>query len=149
MLREHPDAFSSDAAEAAELGPEAYLGRLGLDRPAGGVFTIAAWQGAELVGAVSGEREARRKVRHIVHLTAMMVRAPHAGRGIGRALLLAAFDACRGAEGVERITLSVTSTNVAAVRLYESAGFVRYGSLPDAMRVGDRRLTKDLMVRAV
>ena len=43
-------------------------------------------------------------------------------------------------------TLSVTASNRAAVGLYESVGFVRYGRLPDAIRLPDgRRLDKDLM----
>lgn len=149
MLREHPDAFTSDASEAATLAPQAYFGRLGLDRPEGGVFTLAAWRGAELAGAVSCERDARLKVRHTVHLNAMMVRRAHAGRGIGRALLSAALDACRAAEGVAQVTLSVTAANATAVRLYESAGFVRYSSLADAIRVDGRPLAKDQMVRVL
>ena len=149
MLRGHPDAFSSDAGEAEALAPDAYLGRLGLDRPEGGVFTLAAWAGADLAGAVSCERDRRLKVRHIVHLTAMMVRPDHAGRGIGRALLVAALDACRDAEGVVQVTLSVTAHNATAVRLYERAGFVRYASLERALRIGDRYVTKDQMVRVL
>ena len=149
MLTACPDAFSSDAGEAAALGPDAYRGRLGLDRPDGGVFTLAAWCGDALVGAISGEREARVKVRHTAHLTAMMVLPDFAGQGIGRRLLHAALDTCREAQGIAQVTLSVTSTNATAVRLYESAGFVRYASLADAMRIDGRSLTKDQMVRVL
>lgn len=42
----------------------------------------------------------------------------------------------------------MTAGNRAAVGLYESQGFVRYGCLPDAVRLPDgRRLDKALMFR--
>ena len=47
---------------------------------------------------------------------------------------------------LHQLTLSVTASNATAVRLYESAGFTRYGTLPRAIRVGSRFLDKDLMV---
>ena len=51
----------------------------------------------------------------------------------------------RGIPAVERSNGSVTAGNSAAVHLYESAGFTRYGSLPRAIRIGERFLDKQLM----
>jgi ribosomal protein S18 acetylase RimI-like enzyme len=64
---------------------------------------------------------------------------------VGRALLEACLADARHAAGLEMLTLTVTSTNGAAIRLYESAGFVRYGSLPHAIRVGGTYHAKDQM----
>ena len=58
----------------------------------------------------------------------------------------AAIAATRTARGVEMLTLSVTASNLAAVRLYERAGFTRYASLPNAIKVEGRYVTKDQMV---
>lgn len=44
------------------------------------------------------------------------------GRGIGRALVLAALEGFREA-GLERVTLEVTAANTPAVRLYQTLGF--------------------------
>ena len=77
----------------------------------------------------------------------MMVSDTHRGRGIGRALLADAIERLRGAAGLVQVTLSVTASNRAAVGLYESVGFTRYGRLPDAIRLPDgRKLDKDLML---
>ena len=61
---------------------------------------------------------------------------------------MAAFDAhVRQIPGVEQVVLSVTASNAAAVRLYEGAGFQRYGLLPRALKIGERYHDKALMVK--
>jgi ribosomal protein S18 acetylase RimI-like enzyme len=143
MLSARPESFSSDPAP--ERGPDSYLSRLGLQRPEGGEFTLGAWRIGQLVGAVSCERDARNKVRHIGHVIGMMVRAEAQGAGIGRALLEACIAQARAADGLVMLTLTVTAGNAAAVHLYERAGFVRYGSLPRAILVDGVYHAKDQM----
>lgn len=146
MLAAHPQAFSSDAAEGRARTPESYRSRLGLDRPEGGDLTLGAWQRERLLGAISCERDLRVKVRHIAHLVGMMVCADMQGRGVGRALLAECLAEARRAEGLEMLTLSVTAGNRAAIRLYERAGFIRYGSLPCAIRFDGQYHAKDHML---
>jgi len=50
------------------------------------------------------------------------------GRGIGRALLNAIIDLAENWLGLTRLELEVYTDNVAAIRLYEKAGFVREGT---------------------
>ena len=143
MLAAHPESFTSDPAP--ERAPESYLSRLGLQRPEGGEFTLGAWQLGHLVGAVSCERDARAKVRHIGHIIGMMVRSEIRGQGIGRALLEACIAQARAADGLMMLTLTVTAGNAAAVHLYERAGFVRYGCLQRAILVDGVYHAKDQM----
>ena len=144
MLAAHPQAFTTDAAAAARQTAQSYHARLGIDQPGGGHFTLSAWRDAELVGAVSCERESRGKARHIGQLVGMMVADP--GRGIGQALLDACIAEARRAEGLEMLTLSVTAGNWPAEHLYRRAGFTRYGSLPRAIKLDGRYHDKHLMV---
>ena len=146
MLAACPTAFTSDADEERSRPPESYLPRLGLDRPDGGHFTLGAWQHERMVGAISCEREKRLKVRHAAHLIGMMVHGDLQGGGVGRALLEACIAEARRAEGLEMLTLTVTAGNLAATRLYELAGFVRYGNLPRAICVAGVYRAKDQML---
>ncbi|MFG6466273.1 GNAT family N-acetyltransferase [Roseateles sp. BYS87W] len=146
MLAGHPQAFTSDAETEAQRDIASYRSRLAGGSQGATLFTLVALDGARLVGAITCEREPRRKVQHVAHLIGMMVSDTHRGRGIGRALLLEALARLRATPGLAQVTLSVTAGNRAAVGLYESQGFVCYGSLPDAVRLPDgRQLTKQLM----
>ena len=145
-LAAHPHAFSSDAGEARAQNSDSYLPRLGVQRPADGHFTLGAWEGSDLVGAIGCERDLRSKVRHIGHIAGMMVRADRQARGIGRALLERCIAEARATQGLEMLTLNVTAGNLPAIRLYEGAGFVRYGSLPRAIKVDGEAFAKDQMV---
>lgn len=140
-LRLHPEAFTSDHETERQRAPESYLGRLGLSEPLGGSFLLGAFAGRpgqeQLIGALGLERETRSKTRHIAWLIALMVLPVHTGRGVGSQLVARCIDQARGATGLEMIVLSVTASSERVVRLYERAGFERYGMIPRAVRIDD------------
>lgn len=147
MLAGHPEAFTSDAETERQRDIASYRSRLAGGAGGSTLFTLLALDGPRIVGALTCEREPRRKVQHLAHLVGMMVADTHRGRGIGRALLASALTRLRATAGLAQVTLSVTAGNRAAIGLYESTGFTRYGRLPDAIRLPDgRRLDKDLML---
>jgi RimJ/RimL family protein N-acetyltransferase len=139
-LAHHEDAFTSDAPTEAQRTAGSYAARLGADDA--GTFTLGAFRGDRLVGAVTCERDPRTKVRHAGHVTGMMVLRDEQNRGVGRALLDALIERAAADAELQQLTLSVTAGNDAALRLYERAGFERYGTLPRAIRVGGRFLDK-------
>lgn len=138
MLAAHPDAFTSDADEEARKPADTYRARFGLDGPFDGTFTLGAFAGGLLAGALSCERMPRRKERHIGHIAGMMVRPAHRGTGLARRLLDEAMALARETQGLRMLTLSVTDTNERAVLLYTAAGFVPYGRLERAIHDGGR-----------
>jgi RimJ/RimL family protein N-acetyltransferase len=144
-LAHHDDAFTSDAPTEAARTAHSYASRLGAD--ASGTFTLGAFEGDQLVGAVTCDRDPRAKVRHIGHVTGMMVRREAQGRGIGRLLLDTLIERASAEADLHQLTLNVTAGNDAALRLYERAGFVRYGTLPRAIRTGGRFLDKHHLLR--
>lgn len=146
MLAAHEDAFTSDAATERHREAQSYRGRVSGPAGRGGVFTLCAWQGPRMVGAVSCEQESRLKQRHVVQVVGMMVADDCQGLGIGRALLQSALQLLRCDESLEMAVLSVTSSNASAVKLYESLGFAPYGRLLRAIRLpSGEYLDKSLM----
>jgi ribosomal protein S18 acetylase RimI-like enzyme len=75
----------------------------------------------------------------------MGVKAGFRGQGIGKALLLAALARAFN-QGLERVELEVFRSNAAAIRLYESHGFLREG-----VKIAARKLdgkTDDILLFA-
>jgi ribosomal protein S18 acetylase RimI-like enzyme len=149
MLALHPEAFTSDADTEQAKPPASYLSRIGAERADEAFFVLGAWQHDALIGAIAYERDPRLKVRHIGHLVGMMVRTEARGHGVGRALLEACVARAKRVPHMELLTLTVTSSNAAAVALYEAIGFKRYGRLVHAIKLGDAYHDKDLMVLAL
>jgi ribosomal protein S18 acetylase RimI-like enzyme len=137
MLAAHPEAFTSDAATEALRPADDYAHRLGFEHREGGQFLLGAWLGGRVVGAIGCERDERVKVRHIGHVIGMMVRPAARRRGVGTKLLVACIDQAQSA-GLELLTLTVTAGNASAVQLYERHGFVAYGTLRRAIKVGSQ-----------
>jgi RimJ/RimL family protein N-acetyltransferase len=67
----------------------------------------------------------------------------HRGQGAGTALLKDALAQARGMFEIVRLT--VFADNARAIRLYESLGFQKYGTLPRAIRRGDRYIDEVFM----
>lgn len=110
-LKESPTAFGSSYTEEADRPLDVVAKRFADEyNHVFGAFT----RDGELVGMVTLRREPYVKTAHKAAIYAMYV-AP--------------------ALGVRQLNLSVTSTNEAAVALYESCGFERFGLERDAFLI--------------
>lgn len=133
-LREHPEAFTSDWADANARPLEESRQRLASSEvPFWGAFD----EGGALVGMVGLDCPSRAKQRHQGTVVAMYVAREAAGGGLGRALLRA-LVVHAVAIGLSDLVLTVTEGNVPALRLYQEAGFVAFGTEPRAIRVDGR-----------
>ncbi|MBX3658981.1 MAG: GNAT family N-acetyltransferase [Ramlibacter sp.] len=139
MLRayeEHPDAFTTSAAERAGLPITWWEQRLS-GSTVQGECIFGAWHQDQLVAVAGLSREARLKARHKTTLFGMYV-APHCRKlGLGQALVQAVLAHARTCEGVRLVQLTVTRGNQAAQDLYERCGFTSFGLEPMAVAVGD------------
>ena len=68
------------------------------------------------------------------------------GAGIGRMLLTALLERAAAIDGIEQVVLSVTTTKVAALKLYRSLGFESFGCERRALKVGERYFDTEHMV---
>ena len=119
------------------------------DRPDSNQLTYGAFAGDRLVGVAGLKFGRRERTKHKALLFGMFVRPRFRGRGIARALVDAALEHVRSRPGTRVVRLTVTEHNAAALRLYESCGFRRYGTEPLAIRAGEGFLSKVHMWRAV
>ncbi|ONK11490.1 GNAT family N-acetyltransferase [Streptomyces sp. MP131-18] len=95
----------------------------------GGLTVWAARSGGRLVGTVSLALAPEQNGRHRGHIAKLMVHPGARGRGTAAALLATAERAATAA-GVTLLLLD-TETGSTAEHLYRSAGWTKYGEVPD------------------
>ena len=134
LVADRPAVLTIAAAGMREFGLEpdfagldADLGRLGEDRSGVVAEVNATICGSVLLSVQAGG---------VGKLTGFYVNSTYRGHGIGRALLQAAVAAGRDF-GLAHLYVETWGRMSAAVRLYESAGWVR-GEDPPAKRGADR-----------
>ncbi len=146
MLRAHPDAFLTSIDEHLATDIEGIARRLGLDannHPESQI--LGALDNDALIACVGLSRITRQKQRHLADIWGVYTHPTARGQGVGKALMQLALKTLRGF-GVELVQLGVGSHNLAARALYESAGFVKTGVLPKALRVNGATFDEDHMV---
>lgn len=142
-LVDSPLAFGASPDDDFVSSPDAVVDHL---RRGDDSVIFGAFDGDHLAGVVGMYRDGHRKSSHKAHIWGMFVRPPHRGRGIGRDLLDAAIAHARSMPGITRVDLAASSAAAAARRLYRRAGFVIWGTDPDALRDGGRSVAEDHMV---
>ena len=141
-LGDHPDAFGASLEDEAAHSLEDMARRLDAG-PGNCVF--GAFAGGALIGTagfVVPDRSA--KSRHKGLLVGVHVSGDYRGRGMGRALVGAVIDHAR--THVVLLQAAVGIDNAAALRLYESLGFQRYGLERKALRIDGRDIDEALIV---
>ena len=81
----------------------------------------------ELIGITAYFREVRLKLKHRGKVTQVYVSPENRGQGLAKQLVAAVVEDAFRQDGLEILTLEVVAGNIAAVRTYESLGFVQYG----------------------
>jgi ribosomal protein S18 acetylase RimI-like enzyme len=126
-LKESPTAFGSSYEQECCFSLTDFAARLRPhDDSANGIF--AAFDDTDkLIGMLGFSRESRLKRSHIGSLWSMYVLPEFRRQGVGAALLDEALSHARQLDGLRQIILTVTTNNLAALSLYRSRGFERFG----------------------
>ncbi len=144
-LAAEPTAFGASLDDCAfrELAAvEAHLAN-----PDRAVFAIADPNQPERLVAMAGIiRETREKQQHRSSIWGVYVSHHHRGRGFGRAVVEACVNHARAWTGIESVALSVSAEGAAAKSLYESIGFVAWGTEPDSLRIDGLEVSQHHMV---
>ncbi len=75
----------------------------------------------------------------------LAVAAGHQGQGVGGRVLDSLIEAARNS-GIEQLTLDARGDNASAHALWQSRGFVQYGTLTDFVAVGETHYDKTFWV---
>ncbi len=136
-LREHPTAFTTDAAAVARRRDDEVAAHLReLQRGRG--FRLGAFDEAgTMVGTVRLNPRVGSRLAHSADLVFLYVCSEAQNRGFGRQLVSRAIELAREIDGLRQLELMVSSDSPTAQRLYESLGFVDTGVLKHQIRVGD------------
>lgn len=116
-----------------------------LARAAAGGISLGAFAGGTLVGEIHAFRPAPRQFAHVLSELTVAVAPGWQGRGVGRTLFAALFDAAATlSPRVRRIELLARSGNADAIRLYARLGFVVEGRLRERVRLADGTVEDDI-----
>ena len=145
-LQDSPEAFASSYALERERPLALFAERLG---QANDSLVVGAFLGGALVGMSGFYRDSHTKMRHRGHVWGMFVRPESRGQGLGRGLLDALVTHAASLDGLFQVNLEVVSSNTAALGLYESRGFERFGVERRALIVEGQALDEVLLVLAL
>ncbi len=142
-LKQSPEAFSSSHEEAIQQ--EAPIERVANNLSAEGNFTFGAFEQGELLGAVTLLQEKSLKLNHKANIYAMYVTPRKRGLGLGKALLSAAINQARKLTSIEKLNLTVVTTNEQAKKLYSSLGFKVFGMEVQALKINGQYFDEEYL----
>ena len=142
-LEREPQAFTESPAEHEAMSLETIKKRLSSSDDN---FVLGAFDGGHLIGMAGFARRTEAKTSHRGLIWGVYVASEGRGKGVGRSLLGEMIRLLRSRLGLEQVALGVSTTNVAAKRLYESLGFEVYGRENRALKIGGEYVDEELMV---
>lgn len=143
-LHKHPAAFGSAYEESVLLPMEEVEKRIGQDSSNFilGAFTTEG----QLIGTVGFKREQSLKMKHKAFIWGVYVSDNFRGQGIGKQLMVEVIRRGKKLEGLKQVTLSVVTTNGAAIDLYRKLGFETYGVERNALEYEGQGYDEEMMV---
>jgi len=140
-LEREPQSFIDSPMEHRAMGRRLWAARLRGKNHAS--LTMGAFFRGELVGMAGFFRERHLKTRHKGRIWGLYVRGNCRRLGLGRGLLLALLERVKKLPGLEQVSLSVSSSQAAAKKLYRSLGFETFGVEHKALKIGDQYLDEE------
>lgn len=147
-LTNHPEAFAADAAMTQARGAQAWQDLITRDEQDESGVVVIAGVGEKLVGMAGIGRGHWPKTRHSAVVWGVYVNPQWRGLHIAEAMLDECVNWARQHE-VNVLKLGVITTNQAAIRCYQRAGFTVYGTEPETLCVNGTYYDECLMARPV
>lgn len=133
-LVESPWAFLGAPGDDSSSDPAIIAERIA--NPENAIVAIDHEADASRLVAIAGVfRMSRLKQRHRAGIWGVYCDPEFRGRGYGRAVVRAAIDVARSWPGVKIIGLAASARSPHVRALYESLGFVYWGTEPDSVEI--------------
>jgi len=143
-LETDPISFGEAPEELRKMSVEEYASRLRAGDA--GNFVFGAFEGEAMVGMTGFYREAGMKRRHKGWIWGVFVAPSARGKGMGRALVAKVIETAKALPGLRCLLLTVSTTQDAAIKVYQGLGFRSYGIEPGALMVGERFIDEHHMI---
>ncbi len=134
-LKGNPEAFGSSYEEAINRNEPVKRVEESLESPYN--YTYGAFIDNKLIGMITLLQESTLKMKHKANIFAFYVTPLKRGVKAGKLLLETAINKAREINVIEQIQLSVVTENKRAFELYNSLGFVVFGTEEHALKYHD------------
>lgn len=125
-LQQAPHMYATDANDWQNAPREVIEKHLTLSE-SGKSPIFSAWDGDSLIGQVGLQPDSRPTVQHKATIWGLYVAPNYRRQGIGTKLLADAIDSAQQKPNLRQLRAVVNTTNQAAVRLFQNAGFTEFG----------------------
>jgi len=138
-LKQAPTAFLVTLDEEKAQGPSRFEKTLTHEGNEHSLFGAIVDEPSRKIVATSGIfHEEKTKLRHKATIYGFFVDEDQRGKGVGGKLLDLTIQFAREEMKVSTIYLNVESTNLPAIKLYESRDFKMWGTEPKSEKEGDK-----------
>ena len=141
-LKEDPEAFGASFGDSVNASQEDISKRLANTEE---TFALGAFN-PNPCGMLGFYRRQGERVRHKGGIWGVYVAPEARGTGLARRLMVEAIERVKKMPGLEEVILTVSTTQGAAMRLYESLGFKEYGHEVHALKQGDIYIDEKAMM---
>jgi len=142
MLADSPWSYFSSPGDDRAEDPAHVRERLASETMA----TFATAQGDRLLSVATVLRSERVRNAHRADIVGVYTTPPARRQGHALSVLRACIDHAKRWPTIDVIGLSVSDRAPGALAAYESLGFVRWGTEPDAMRIGSESASEHHML---
>lgn len=142
-LQLNPEAFATNYEEAVRR--ENPVESVAKNLSSKGNFTLGAFNNGELIGVVTLLQETSLNLRHKANILAMYVNPNMRGLGVGKELLSEAINKAKTIETIEKLNLTVVTTNEKAKKLYMKLGFKVFGMEEKALKISGKYYNEEYL----
>lgn len=143
-LEIEPYAFLGTVSEENSYEDNVWQERLNNSQLPDNNLMLFAQKDEHIVGMIGVLFSNNQKIKHIARIVSFYVTPAQRRKGISKALLESALEIIKD-RGCTKVTLSVTTTQDAAIKLYESFNFKKIALLKHNLKVNDAYYDEYLM----